>query len=179
MFGGISFGGLGSGLDTGAIIDALLNVERIPIRMLEARKETESDKIELVGTFKGHVQALRDKASNLATLAGFMSYTASNSNESIIDVSAGTGAEAGSHSILVQQVLATDRWAFNGVADSTTDLATSAGTSVSFDYEGSTYSFNFATAAGTSKTAIGPILIDDRCTGATVELPLAVVTGRE
>ena len=34
--------------------------------------------------------------------------------------------------------------------------------------------FGCATAASTSKTAIGPILIDERRTGATVDLPFAV-----
>lgn len=154
MFGGISFGGLGSGLDTGAIINALVNVERIPIQMLEARKETANDKIELVGALEGHVKDLREKASALATMSSFLSFEASNSNEALIEVSAGSTAEAGSHSIVVQQVLATDRWAFNGVLDTTTDLATSAGTSVSFDYEGTNYAFNFAAAAGTSLDAI-------------------------
>ena len=41
MVGNITFGGLGSGLDTGAIIDALLGVERIPIQQLETRKKDE------------------------------------------------------------------------------------------------------------------------------------------
>jgi len=150
MSGGITFGGLGSGLDTGAIIDALVQVERIPIQALQARKATQQKKIDLVGTLQGFVNDLRDKAGNLATLSSFLSFQSSNSNESLIDVSAGSTAVAGSHSMVVEQVLATDRWAFNGVADPATDLATSAGTTVSYDYEGTNYSFSFATAAGTT-----------------------------
>jgi len=154
MFGGISFGGLGSGLDTGAIIDALVNVERIPINMLNGRKATAEQKISLVGTLEGHVKSLREKASGLATLSDFLSFEASNSNEGLIEVSASSTAASGSHSMVVQQVLATDRWAFNGVLDTTTDLATSAGTSVSFDYEGANYAFSFAASTGTSLDAI-------------------------
>lgn len=150
MFGGISFGGLGSGLDTSAIIQALVSVERIPITMLESRKATEQQKISSIGTFSGLVDGLRDKASGLATLSDFLSFTTSNSNEALIDVSASSAAASGSHSIVVQQVLATDRWAFNGVADTTTDLATSNGTSISYDYEGTNYAFSFTSSVGTS-----------------------------
>ena len=64
--GGISFGGLGSGLDTGAIIQALLDVERIPINALEAKKEIEQKKSSLIGTIQGYVNALRSKAKALS-----------------------------------------------------------------------------------------------------------------
>ena len=150
MFGGISFGGLSSGLDTSAIIQALVSVERIPINMLETRKATEQRKISSVGTLSGLVDGLREKASKLATLGDFMSFTTSSSNESLIDVSANSSAAAGSHSIVVQQVLATDRWAFDGVLDPTTDLATSGGTNISYDYEGTNYAFTFTSSVGTS-----------------------------
>ena len=72
MVGGISFGGLGSGLDTGAIIDALLKLESQPIKILEGRKALEQKKIDLLGTLKGHIDALRDKARDMGTLAGFL-----------------------------------------------------------------------------------------------------------
>ena len=76
--GGISIGGLGSGLDTNAIIKALLDVERVPIDALEAKKANEQKKAGLVGTIQGHVNALRSKAKALATLGDFLSVTASN-----------------------------------------------------------------------------------------------------
>ena len=39
----IQLGGLASGLDTAAIIEAILNVERVPINQLEADKREDPD----------------------------------------------------------------------------------------------------------------------------------------
>ena len=76
--GNISFGGLGSGLDTNAIIQALLDVERVPINQLEAEKAGQQQKISLLGTFEGYVDSLRDKAKALSTLGEFLSVEATN-----------------------------------------------------------------------------------------------------
>ena len=154
MFGGnISIGGLGSGLDTGAIIEALVTVERIPINLLTSQKEAEQQKLSLVGTFEGLVSALKDKAGNLSTLTGFLSSTVSNAGETLATISASPGAVAGSHTMTVEQVLATDRWAFDGIADPDLDLAAGAA-SIQFDYEGSTYTYNFADPTQTSLNEI-------------------------
>ena len=56
---GITIGGLGSGLDTRAIIDALVRVESLPIDALEAKKTTEKKKLSLLSTLEGYVNTLR------------------------------------------------------------------------------------------------------------------------
>ena len=43
---GISFSGLGSGLDTNAIVSQLIAVERIPINVLQGRKSTEQKRLQ-------------------------------------------------------------------------------------------------------------------------------------
>lgn len=135
----ISFGGLGSGLDTRAIIDALVAVERVPIQQLESKKKGDQDKINLLNTFRGKVDALRTKANALGTLSGFLAFKVSQSEEGLATISAGGAAAAGSHSLVVNQVATTDRWAFNGVADPDADLGTVDGQTVSFTYDGQTY----------------------------------------
>ena len=147
--GGISFGGLGSGLDTNAIIEALLGVERVPIDALEAKKSNEQKKASLVGTIQGYVDTLRSKAKALATMSDFLSVTASNPFENLATISASTTAAEGSHTLRVASTLATDRWAFSGVADPTADLASGAA-SLAFGYEGSLYTFNFGDPTQTS-----------------------------
>lgn len=147
--GGISFGGLGSGLDTNAIIQALLQVERVPINALQSKKSAEQQKSSLIGTIEGYVNELRNKAKQLATLTDFLSVEAANPQENLATITADTTAAEGSHTLRVQQTLATDRWAFGGVADPTADLATGAA-SLSFGYEGSLYTFNFSDPTQTS-----------------------------
>jgi len=148
MAGAITFGGLGSGLDTGAIIDALVKAEHAPIDKLTAKKTDFQKKIDLIGTFKGLVETLRSKASGLGTLSGFLSYKVTPSIEGAATFSASGSALAGSHTLRVDSLAAGDRWAFDGVADPDAALATADGQGVSFDYNGTTYTTT--TTAATS-----------------------------
>ena len=142
MFGGISFGGLASGLDSGAIIQALLKAERIPIDQLEARKKAEQDKITLLGTFQGLVAALRDKANALGTASGFLGYKVENSHPDRANVTASSLESAGAHSLVIERLHAIDRWAFDGVDDPDRDLATASGAGIEFTHKGVQYQFN-------------------------------------
>jgi flagellar hook-associated protein 2 len=92
--GGISFGGLGSGLDTNAIIRALLDVERVPINALEAKKSSTQQKSSLIATVEGYVDTLRTRAKELSTLTDFLSVQASNPYENLpYDARAGVELE--------------------------------------------------------------------------------------
>jgi flagellar hook-associated protein 2 len=146
MVGGISFGGLGSGLDTGAIIDALLELESRPLQLLEAKKELEQEKLDLLGTLKGHVQALRDKAEDLSTMSGFLHFQVQASLEGYASFSVSSGASAGAHTLRVDSLATADRWAFDPVADPDVPLATADGQGVSFTYLGTTYDVDVAQA---------------------------------
>lgn len=140
MASNISIGGLASGLDSNAIIDALVSVERIPIQQLQAQKKANQDKINLFNTFRGKVDALRNKANTLGTLSGLMSFKVSASVEGLATVTASGSATPGTHTLVVEQVAGTDRWAFNGVTDPAADLASVDGETVSFTYDGQNYS---------------------------------------
>jgi flagellar hook-associated protein 2 len=174
--GNISFGGLGSGLDTNAIIQALLDVERVPITQLQARKAGQQQKISLLGTFEGHVDALREKAKALSTLGEFLSAEATNPFETVATISASPTAEPGSHTLEVQSVLATDRWAFDGVADPDVDLAAGA-SSLSFAHEGSLYTFNFSDPTQTSLNEIAAAINAGTTGGVTAQVLQTGTTG--
>jgi len=139
MSGGITFGGLGSGLDTGAIIDALMEIERRPLDLIQAKKKSEQDKLDLLGTLKGHVQDLRDKAEELSTMGGFLHFQVQPSEEGFASFSVSSGASAGAHTLTVQSLATADRWAFDAVADPAAQLATADGQSISFTYQGTLY----------------------------------------
>jgi flagellar hook-associated protein 2 len=139
MVGGISFGGLASGLDTGAIIEALLNVERIPINALEGRKQAEQTKIDLFGTLQDHVSDLQAKAKELSTLSNLLVFSVTPSIEGVATFSASGSAVAGSHTLDVQALASVDRWAFDAVADPDAALATSPTSNVTFTYDGVNY----------------------------------------
>ncbi len=115
---GISFGGLGSGLDTQAIISALMAVERRPITALERKKSSFQDQKGLFGDLKGLLDKLEDVSRKLSRSQDLLSMTASSSNEDILTASAGNTATPGSHQIVVKD-LAQAKIAAAGRADLT------------------------------------------------------------
>ncbi len=138
-FGQIRFGGLASGLDTNAIISALLSVESRGVERLETRKEAEQGKISLFGTLEGLVSKLQDKARELSSSRGILGYAVSLSDEGVATFSVTGAPTSGAHTLEVTHLASVDRYTFDGVTDP--DLALSAGT-LSFDYDGTSYSFN-------------------------------------
>lgn len=143
MFGPIQFGGLASGLDTGAIIEALLQIEAQPIKLLQAQKESEESKLSLLGTLEGLVDDLRDKAEKLSGLDGFLAYEVLAGSEGIATFTL-TGGEAavGSHELEVLSLASSDRYTFLAASPITDpDAALGAGT-ISFDYDGTSYSID-------------------------------------
>ena len=134
----IQFGGLASGLDTAAIIDAILGVERVPINALLSDKREEEGKLSLIGTVKGHLQSLRDKAEELSTLGGFFSYDITASEEGVASFSVTGAPQTGSHSLIVNQLAAASRFTFTDtVADPDSDLG---GGDINFNVNGTAYS---------------------------------------
>jgi flagellar hook-associated protein 2 len=144
--GQIQFGGLASGLDTSAIIDAILRLERRPLQLLEGRKDAEQEKISLLSTFEKLVEDLRSKAQDLVQANGFYAYALTEGTEGIATFALSDGALSGSHELSVTALASADRWAFDGVASSTTPLGAG---SIDFTYDGTSYSVAVASGSDT------------------------------
>ena len=134
--GGIQFGGLASGLDTGALIEAILSVEGRAVRVTEQRKETEQKKLSLLGTFEGLVNKLRDLARDLQSDSDFFAHKLTVGEEGIASFDLSGSATPGGHTLVVNSLAAADRWAFTGVSDPAASLGTG---NVSFTYGGTAY----------------------------------------
>jgi len=148
----ISFSGLASGLDTGSIISSLLRLERLPIQQLESKKTLSQSKLDLIGTLKGHLESLKAKAEGLNSLAGFLAFKVDASEEGVADFTTSDTALAGSHTLSVQKVATSDRWAFDAVVDPDAIIGV-AGEALSFDINQTTYQVNVP-AGGLSLNAL-------------------------
>lgn len=137
---GISFSGLASGIDTQAIVSQLVQLERLPIKTLEARRSTEKRKLDMVGQLADLVKKLKEKAKALQTTGQFKSNTANLSDNSVGTVEASSVAIAGSHTLDVERLAATDRWAFDSVTTRDQDLTAASGRQVSFTVGQTAYS---------------------------------------
>jgi flagellar hook-associated protein 2 len=141
---GIQFGGLASGLDTAAIIEAILAVEGRTVRALEGRKSGEQQKLTLLGTFEGLVKTLQDKARDLRQASAFFAYDLTVGEEGVADFTLAGEVEAGAHTLEVLSLASADRYAFAGVTDPAASLGTG---TVSFTYAGTAYSVDVLAGA--------------------------------
>ncbi|HDS84785.1 MAG TPA: hypothetical protein ENN97_06280 [Phycisphaerales bacterium] len=111
----IQLPGLSTGLDTSAIIQQLMQVERRRLTMFESgisqKKQIRTAVTELqskLNTFKNKLNALSDAGSLRA-------YSATSSNSDKVTVQAGSGAHEGSHSVQVRQLATANRWVHDGL----------------------------------------------------------------
>src|SRR5678816_3272335 len=157
----ITFSGLGSGLDTSAIINAILQVEGLPLQKLASEKAVNTKKIDLVGTLEGLVKSLQDKAKDLGDLGGFLAYTVSNDESVATFTLTGDTAATGAHTLEILSLASADRYTFETATD-VTDPATDLGAgSIHFTYGENTYDVALGAETGESSLNAIAMAIND------------------
>ncbi len=156
MAGLSSISGLIAGFDTKGAVKELVGVEQYQIDKLKRKQEDETAKQNEFATLNNMLLNFRNTAAAMADQSSFFSYTAdlSSSNPivspaSIIDVSGGSSVNAGSHTVVVQQLAQAQRSAStSAVLDFTANPAasdqTALGLTGSFSLEGISISVNAA-----------------------------------
>ncbi len=136
----ITAAGLVSGIDYDTIIQQLVNVKSLPVDQLISDKKTLEHAQSSYTTLAARITDLETAANDLRSSTGFDSFTASSSATAILDASATTTALAGSSVIVVNALAQSHKIAADGVAASTTVVASAAG------------SFNFTVGTGTMQS---------------------------
>jgi flagellar hook-associated protein 2 len=102
-----NIGGLASGLDTSSIISSIIDVERIPIQQLEARKYDHQVEDNAWQAIKTRYSAIRSALNDLDASSDFDKLAvASSSNESAVSVSVSGAPAAGTTSFTVSRLAA-------------------------------------------------------------------------
>lgn len=96
-----SFGGLASGLDTGAIIQQLVALESRPLQRLEAKRATLESRRSGFNDFRSKLSKLETTFRDLKAAKEIAKFRASSSDEQRVRVTADDRAEAGSYSVEV------------------------------------------------------------------------------
>lgn len=99
----ISFGGLATGMDTTALVEGLMAVERRPMDLLEAGKAKEEEKRAAALELDGYLQALKDKIRGLNETADVRSTKASLSSLQYFTADSTSGSP-GSYQVQVAQL---------------------------------------------------------------------------
>ncbi|MBU1169637.1 MAG: flagellar filament capping protein FliD [Proteobacteria bacterium] len=113
--------GLISGLDTEAIITAIMNVERIPISRLQQKQAASQAKISSYGQIKSTLSTLQSSISSLKTATTFApGFNATSTNKDFLAVSVSNGdiASAGTYKIKVNQLATSAQMTSNTYTDS-------------------------------------------------------------
>lgn len=118
----INFSGLATGIDTGAMIDALVKVERRPIDLLESQMSGLEFKLSLFNDLSSKLAALNTAAGKLSTSASFFVKKASSSNDAVVSATAGSNAVAGNHTVTVNSLARSATQASVNFASSTSNV---------------------------------------------------------
>lgn len=114
---GINFSGLASGLDSNAIIDALLSVEQRPILQLESQRTDFNRQKSLFGDLETRLNDLFDALDDIDSSTSFVDYQSAVDTEDYLTASAGRSANPGTYNIGVRSLARGQTNQSNGVAD--------------------------------------------------------------
>lgn len=162
----ITFSGIGSGIDTASIVDALMKIERQPIDRINTQKSQLTQKQGVVQEINGLLTTLRDSAAKLYSLDAFQGRTAAAADPTVVTPTAGTNAPTGTYNVVVSSLAQAHTMA------STANAALTAGDSLDITVGGTTASVGVQ--AGDSLQSLA-----DRINGTTdVGVSASVVNDR-
>lgn len=121
MAGTISFGGIGSGLDTEGIVQGLVSASSTGLSALKSRAASTRSAVSTFSEVAGLLFTLKTALSSLSDDSGVKSFKASASS-SALSASASASAQAGSYSVQIQQLAKEQRSYSSPVASSSAAL---------------------------------------------------------
>lgn len=136
--------GLSSGLDYGALIDAIVGIERQSIYRLEAKQYNYNDKISVFNSLSSKLSIFKSASETLKDTTTFYKLKATSGDTDVFSVSASGSASPGSYSITeITQLAQNEKQVHtSGVADKAASLTAS---DVVFEY-------TYGTASPTTRT---------------------------
>lgn len=135
MASGISFGGLGNGIDFGQVVDQLVKIQRLPIDKLTQTQTSLKSKLTDYGVLGTKLLALQGAADALRLATTFDRSSVSVSDASALGASASSTAVPGTYTVQVVQLAQAHQLtnkAAKAVASATTDIVS--GTSATFTF---------------------------------------------
>jgi flagellar hook-associated protein 2 len=122
---GISFSGLGSGIDTESLIARLVEIEKRPATAIQKQQTRLKQQQAAYSTVSARLIGMQTTAYNLNRLRSFDLVTATTSNTDAVTVTADTGAQIGSHTITITQLAKAQKISTGMQSSQTTALGVS------------------------------------------------------
>lgn len=121
----ISFSGLASGLDSQAIVNSLVDVQRIPILRLEQDTRDQQARLGIIDNLSSALANLRTASTDLDTTGEFLAYSGSVSDEDVATVTASGDSVPGQYQLDVTTLASAQRTYSSAIADDTAALSAS------------------------------------------------------
>lgn len=106
----IQLPGLVTGIDTQALIAALMAIERRTVTMYETRKEGYDEKKDALSDIESKLSTLRTTVRDLSDANKLRAFNVASSDTDIITAEATYNAFEGNHTIVVNQLASAERW---------------------------------------------------------------------
>jgi flagellar hook-associated protein 2 len=106
--------GLSTGIDTKALIDQLMAVERRRLAAYTSNVSQYEEKKTAITELQGKLFTYKSSLEDLADASQLRSFEASSNDEGVLTVSANSKAYEGSHTVQIKQLATADRWVHGG-----------------------------------------------------------------
>ena len=159
--------GLQTGIDTNALIEQLMVIERRTLNTIETRKNLWQDRKEALSNLEGKLKSLRTQVRSLSDADVLKAFNVTTSDEDILTASATNEAFEGNHTVVINQLATAERSIHTAGLEYKEDLV-GAGTFIySYNHQESTIT---TTAATTLQDFVGLINNDANNPGVTASL---------
>jgi flagellar hook-associated protein 2 len=128
--------GLSSGIDWNETITSMMEIERRPVDILEARREVFQTQLTNWSSIESKLTALKSIAGELDSRNEFLAKSATTEDSAILSVSANADATPGSHQVIINRLATNHIHAHRaGWVDLNTTAVNNSGSDQSFSYE--------------------------------------------
>src|ERR1700691_636765 len=111
--------GLISGINTGAIIDALISIDQEPNQLLQTQIYSAQAQEQAYQTLETQLSGMQQIGQSLALPQTFQNATTNSSNPNVLTATAAVGAAVGSYQFQLAQLVSTQQSISTGFSDST------------------------------------------------------------
>ncbi len=140
----ISSPGIGSGIDTGALVQQLVELERQPINRLIVQETQFTTQISAFAQIKGVLSDFQSSLQSINEIADFTVLKAESSDTAVLSASAASTASAGIFNLTVNRIAETHRLGSqNSFADTDTTTVGTVGDEITIDVGGDSFDISY------------------------------------
>lgn len=146
---GTTVSGIGSNIDTQSIVKSLVDAERAP-KQTQINNQTlkATTSLSSIGKIQAALDAFRGALDNMKTAASFSGLSGSSSDDKVATVTTGTGAAAGSFSLLVTKLATASKIATKVFADGASSVVNAGAAPTSLTIKQGSNTFDVSVPAG-------------------------------